>query len=78
MNQKNKVLKYYDIKMECMIPTTLTYRVMAETPEDAARLIENSNPIAVKTKIPLKKPLKLMVYEAGTTMMVFVKNFFRS
>lgn len=70
-------LKYYDIKLECLLPATLTYRVYAESPEKAADLINHHNPTSVKTKIPSKKPLKLMVYEAGTSMMIYIKNFIR-
>ena len=69
--------KYYDIKLECLLPATLTYRIYAESPEKALELINRQNPTSVTTKIPAKKPIKIMVYEAGTTMMIYIKNFIK-
>lgn len=73
---KNKIIPkiYYDVKIECMLPATLTYRVLAETPEQAAELIKNLQPIAVKHKLTGRKQLKLTVYNAGTTLIKFFRS----
>lgn len=65
---------YYDVKVECMIPATLTYRVLAETPEQAAEMIKGMSPIGVKHRLVGKKDIKLSVYDAGSTMLRWMKN----
>lgn len=68
---------YYDVKVECMLPATLTYRVLAETPQQAADLIKNMSPTGVKHRLSGKKDIKLSVYSAGSSMIQFVKNLLR-
>jgi hypothetical protein len=65
---------YYDIKVECMLPATLTYRVFAETPIQAADLIKGTSPIAVKHRLIGRKDIKLSVYNAGSSMLMWAKN----
>lgn len=65
---------YYDVKVECMIPATLTYRVLAETPEQAAEMIRGMSPIGVRHRLVGKKDIKLSVYDAGSTMLRWMKN----
>lgn len=65
---------YYDVKVESMVPATLTFRVLAETPEQAAELIKGMNPISVKHRLVGRKDLKMSVYDAGSTMMRWMKN----
>lgn len=81
-NLKKEALKpkpkfYYDVKIECMLPATLTYRVLAETPEQAAELIKNLSPNSVKHKLIGRKETKLSVYDAGSNLMKFMKNLFK-
>lgn len=66
--------QYYDVKLECMLPATLTYRVLAEDPQKAADAIRGLSPVAVKHRFIGKKDIKLTVYDAGTTMMKWMKN----
>jgi hypothetical protein len=65
---------YYDIKLDAMLPATLTFRVLAETPEQAAGMIKNMSPVAVKHKLVGKKDLKLTVYLAGSSMIMWARN----
>jgi hypothetical protein len=65
---------YYDVKVECMLPATLTYRVLAEDAHQAAGLIKNQSPVSVKHRLIGRKEFKLLVYNAGTTMIQFMKN----
>jgi len=67
---------YYDVKVECMLPATLTFRILAEDPQQAADLIRGQSPIGVKHRLIGRKDLKLSVYDAGTTMLRWMKNLF--
>lgn len=64
---------YYDVKVECMLPATLTYRVLAEDPLQAAELIKGQSPTGVQHKLIGRKELKLIVYDAGCTFIKFMK-----
>lgn len=65
---------YYDVKVECMLPATLTYRVHAETPQQAAEMIKSLTPTMVKHRLLGRKNIKLMVYDAGCSMIRHMKN----
>lgn len=69
-----KAKLYYDVKVECMMPATVTFRVLAETPEEAAGLIKGMSPHSVKHRILGRKDHKITVYEAGSSMIKWVKN----
>lgn len=71
------IKKYYDVKIECMLPATLTYRVLAEDPQQAAELIRGLQPNSVKHRLIGRKDIKLMVYDAGSSMIKLIKNLFR-
>jgi hypothetical protein len=49
--------------------------VLAETAEEAATLIKGKSPISVKHKLAGRKELKLIVYQTGSLMIKFIKNF---
>lgn len=65
---------YYDLKLECMLPATLTYRVLAETPEQAVEMIKNLPPNSVRHKLHGRRDIKLMVYDAGCSVLRLIKN----
>jgi hypothetical protein len=65
---------YYDVKVECMLPATVTYRVLAEDPIQATELIKGQAPIGVKHRLAGKKDIKLTVYDASSSMIRYVKN----
>jgi hypothetical protein len=69
-----KEKRYYDVKVECMLPATLTFRVLAEDPAQATNLIRGMSPIGVKHKLVGRKDLKMTVYEAGSSLIKWVKN----
>lgn len=69
-----KAKLYYDVKVECMIPAVVTFRILAETPEEAAELIRGAQPISVKHQLLGRKDIKLSVYDAGSTMLRWMKN----
>jgi|SRR5579885_2591155 len=65
---------YYDVKVECLLPATLTYRVLAEDPQQAAEMIKTLQPNSVRHRLIGRKDLKLMVYDAGSTMIKWMRN----
>jgi hypothetical protein len=73
---QNKDKSYYDVKVECLLPATLTYRVLAENANDAALMIKNLQPNTVKHKLIGRKELKITVYDAGSSMIRFMRNIF--
>lgn len=72
--QQPKPKYYFDVKVECMLPAVLTYRVLAETPEQAADLIKGQQPTGVQHKLIGRKELMLKVYDASSSMMRFMKK----
>lgn len=68
------IKQYYDVKVECLLPATLIYKVLAETPQQASEMIKNMQPVGVKHKLIGRKELKLVVYDAGSTMIKFMKH----
>ena len=65
---------YYDVKIECMLPATLTYRVLAENPQQAADMIKGMNPNSVNHKLIGRKELMLRVYDASGCVIRFMKK----
>ena len=69
-----KAKLYYDVRIETMLPATLTYRVLAEDAQQASELIKGMSPIGVKHKLIGKKDIKLTVYKAGSSFLEWSKN----
>lgn len=65
---------YYDVKIETYLPATLLYRVLAEDPVQAAELIKGKPPTGVKHKLVGRKDIKMLVYDAGSSMIRYIKN----
>jgi len=74
MDNKPKPKYLYDVKVEVMLPATLTYRILAEDPEQASTMIRQSSPTSVQHKLAGRKELKLTVYDAGCSIIKFMKN----
>ena len=68
------VQQYYDVKVECMLPAVLTYRILAESPQQAAELIKGKSPTGVKHQLVGRKELMLKVYDASGCMIRFMKK----
>lgn len=67
---------YYDVKVECMLPATLTYRILAETPEQASEMIKGQQPNSVRHRLLGRKETMLRVYDSGSSMMRFMRKLF--
>jgi hypothetical protein len=74
MYKKPKDKKYFDVKVECMLPATLIYKILAEDAEEASLLIKNKQPNYVHHKLIGRKEIKLTVYDAGSNMIRFIKR----
>lgn len=69
-----KKQSYYDVKVESMIPATLTFRVLAESAEQAASLLDRKHPIAVNYKLAGRRDKKITVYDIYECVIKFVKS----
>jgi len=74
-NEKIKQKSYYDVKVECLIPTLLTYRIYADDENDALEQIAKKPPTQMKPNLLLKKIIKATVYIAGSSMVKLTKSF---
>lgn len=71
----NNSKKYYDVYVEVMLPATLHYRVLAEDASECIDLIKNKSPNAVKHKLHMKKNMQAKVYDAGSSIVRFLKKW---
>lgn len=67
---------YFDVKVECMLPATLTYKILAEDAEQAAALIKGQAPHMVKHRLIGRKEMEMKVYDSGGSMIRFMKKLF--
>lgn len=65
---------YWDCKIETMVPAILSYRILAKTPEEAATKAKTASPNHVQYKLAHKRDKKLTIYEAGKSIVRFIKN----
>jgi hypothetical protein len=76
VDKQPKPKRYFDVKIECMLPATIIYRVLAEDPEQASTLIKNAQPTSIKHKLAGRKETKLTVYDGGSSLIRLIKNLF--
>lgn len=69
-----KPKQYYEVKVECLLPAVLTYKVLAEDANQAADLIKGKAPNSIQHRLVGRKELVLKVYDAGSNMMRFMKK----
>ena len=74
MNKKAPLPKIlYDVKLECLVPATIVYRILADSPEQALELIKGKQPKEIRYRLHLKKSLKAIVYDAGNLLIRLTK-----
>ena len=66
--------KYFDVKVEAMLPATLTYRILASNAEEALQLSKKAQPTGIRHRLAGKKDLKATIYDAGSSIIRLVKN----
>jgi hypothetical protein len=76
--EKKKSKEYFTVKIETVAPVILTYKILAETPEEAAEMAGKKKgqqmsgpPIILFAKLG---KLKAKVYKAGTSLLQLTKN----
>lgn len=67
--------RYFDIKLECNAPCLITYRILADDEQDALLQMDKKTPTSIKPIILRKKNIKATVYDAGSSLIRFVKAF---
>lgn len=76
-NEKNKELKYFNVVIEGLMPVTFSYKVLAESADEAFKKIESKQekPHHIDYKNHKFKKIKCRVYEFGSSIMKFIKNW---
>lgn len=73
-----KPKEYFDVKIDMMIPTTITYKILAEDAEQALE-IANKTPPSPRHMTPVNisrgKKTKARVYMYGTSTIKHTKNY---
>jgi hypothetical protein len=78
MNKEQpKQKKYYDVKVEALTTTHITYRVLADDENDALEQIKKKAPTSVRPIISLRNIIKASVYESGSSIIRLIKNYRR-
>lgn len=72
--QIQKQKKWFDIKINAMIPATIIYKVLAEDEHEALTLIKNKQPNSIQYKFFNRKELKIMIYDSGSCIIRYVKH----
>lgn len=69
--------KSYDVKVEFLIPTTITYRVTAANEEEALKEIEKFSARRISNQQHLQRKIKLKatVYQPNTSMVKLSKTY---
>jgi len=75
--QEIKEKSYFDVKVKALIPADLNYRVLAESEQEALKMVTDGKvqPNGVQYQLAKKKMLSAIVYIAGTIMAKLSKKF---
>jgi hypothetical protein len=73
--KKAPVFEMYEIKVQATVPCTISYRVRAETPEDALKLIDKQHPNGFQPILARRKFIKATVFNAGTLNIRATKTY---
>mgnify|MGYP003404829045 FL=1 len=71
--------KFYSIKLEVLVPATLSFKILAESPQEALDLVsknitnnQNQPPKFLWNKV---KKIQAKVFEAGSILLALTKKF---
>lgn len=70
-----KFKSYFDVVVECTLPATIKYRVLAEDEDQALEMIEKTAHTSIKPDIRRKRSIKATVYIANTHMVKTTKTY---
>jgi hypothetical protein len=77
IKEKPKQKKYYDVKVEALTTTHITYRILADDENDALEQIKKKTPTSIRPIVSLKNIIKASVYESGSSILRLIKNYRR-
>jgi hypothetical protein len=66
---KQVVLEPYDVKVETMVPATLIFKVLAESPEQAVALASKKTPNSIAYFLSQRKDKLVTVYNSNSVIM---------
>jgi hypothetical protein len=69
-----KPQQYYDVRVEALVPSILTYRILADDPQQAAELIKGKQPNQVQPQLARRKELIAKVYPSGSSLLQHTKK----
>jgi len=77
IEKKKNEKKYYDCTLECLVPATITWRVLASNENEALQIVNatTTSPTSVKYRLNLRRKIKFAIFDAGTTIIRLIKNF---
>lgn len=67
--------QYFDVRVECLVPTTYHYRIYSDSAETALAEIKGKSPNGIKQNHNAKRQLKASVFTSGSSIVRFVKRF---
>lgn len=70
-----KIKKYYDVKLDALVPCTITYRISAYDEHEALTLLPKAIPTHVKHNLFQKRNIKAIINDAGSSIIRLIKNF---
>lgn len=73
--KEEKKPEYYNVEVEVLVPAVFSYRVLAKSPEEAARDIHKGQLTGRDFKLNQFKKLTAKVYKFGTRMLELTKKF---
>ncbi len=65
---------WFDVRMDCLIPATLHFRIQAENPEEALLLSRHKPPRSIAYEPQRRKALKVRIYEGGSCLLRLAKQ----
>lgn len=73
---KNNSQQYYTVKLEADVPTTITFRILASSPEEALEKIKNASITEAPKQNFAKMRKKIAtVYKVGTIEIQALKKY---
>lgn len=77
MENKKESKKYYDVKIEAMVPAVFHYRVFAIDENEAAERVSEKDLINIQYNKTKKRNIVMKVYDYGTILLRLVKHFIK-
>lgn len=65
----------YNVVIETLVPTSITYRIYAQNPEEALDKMKRANPTNIQPILRKKRDLKATIYEYGSLIIKLTKQF---